>query len=63
MRVGDVPNGITAIFFREGSFYPVQFMGKKSAQAEAADHAALNPGTLRIETQTGEILWPEGTLQ
>lgn len=57
------PNGETVIFFREEGFYPVQFMGHKPAQQEAADHAALNPGTIRIERMNGERLWPEGTKQ
>ncbi|KQM37960.1 hypothetical protein [Sphingomonas sp. Leaf10] len=51
------PAGITAIFFREGMFYPVKFMGSKSPADEAADHAALNPGTMRIEDTSGNVLW------
>ena len=57
------PSGIVALFFREGMFYPVQFMGEKPPAKEAADHAALNPGTLRIEDMNGNVLWPEGTKQ
>lgn len=56
--------GRTVLFFREGFFYPIQLMGTKSVAIECADHAALNPGTLRIEDAlTGEIYWPEGTKQ
>lgn len=51
--------GITAVFFRDEGFYPVQFMGVKSPKDEAADHAALNPGTKRIEDTEGNVLWPE----
>lgn len=56
----------TALFFRQGDdgetyFYPIEFHGKKPAAEEAADHAALNPGTLRIEDIDGNVLWPEGT--
>lgn len=52
-------NGITAIFFRDDCFYPIQFHGTKPAHEEAADHALLNPGTRRIETADGQVLWQE----
>lgn len=55
--------GETVIFFREGMFYPVTLSGTKPAAKEAADHAALNPGTLRIEDTRGNVLWPEGSKQ
>jgi hypothetical protein len=48
---------ITAIFFRENMFYPIEFSGTKDPIEEAADHAKCNPGTLRIETVDGEVLW------
>jgi len=51
--------GIIAIFFRDEGFYPIQFHGIKPAKQEAADHAELNPGTRRIETTDGEVLWRE----
>ena len=55
------PQGIIAMFIREMNggehFYPVEFMGDKSPADEAADHAALNPGTLRVETLDGEVIW------
>jgi len=57
------PTGETVIFFRENMFYPIQLSGLKPSAKEAADHAAYNPGTLRIETLAGEVLWPEGTKQ
>lgn len=53
----------TVIFFREGMFYPVRLSGTKPVADEVADHAALNPGTLRVEDMDGNILWPEGTRQ
>jgi hypothetical protein len=53
---------ITALFFREEGFYPVVFSGTKDPIEEVADHAKLNPGTLRIETVGGEVLW-SGELQ
>jgi hypothetical protein len=43
----------TVIFFREGFFYPV--MGRPDE--DWSKHAELNPGTLRIESMDGEILW------
>lgn len=55
------PTGIVALFFRENDgeefFYPIQFMGEKWPTDEAADHAAMNPGTLRIEDASGTVLW------
>jgi hypothetical protein len=51
------PSRKTVIFFREEGFYPVEFCGVKSAPEEAADHAALNPGTLRVEDLDGTVLW------
>lgn len=59
----DMPHGEIAIFVREEGFYPIQFMGNKPPEIEAADHAALNPGTLRIELLDGTVLWPEGPKQ
>lgn len=56
-------NGETVIFFREGMFYPIQLCGAKPTAEEAAGHAALNPGTLRIEDLRGNVIWPEGTKQ
>lgn len=64
MSMQQMPAGRTVLFFREGMFYPILLMGTKPAAVECADHAALNPGTLRIEDAlTGEVLWPEGTKQ
>ncbi|MBT2242654.1 hypothetical protein JQK15_03810 [Sphingobium sp. BHU LFT2] len=57
------PTGETVIFFREGMFYPLQLSGLKSTAEEAADHAACNPGTLRIEDLCGNVIWPEGDRQ
>ena len=49
----------TVVFFREGMFYPIT-----GAQCEDwSVHAELNPGTLKIETLTGERIWPEGVIQ
>jgi len=51
--------GIVALFFRDDMFYPVQFHGKKPPELEAADHAVPNPGTRRVETVDGVVLWQE----
>ena len=42
------------IFHRAEGFYPAVF----TPQCKPEDHAKLNPGTLRIEELSGEILWP-----
>jgi hypothetical protein len=57
MTITHGPDGIIAVFFRDEGFYPVQFSGLKPARDEARDHAELNPGTRRIETTGGEVLW------
>lgn len=45
------------IFHREGVFYPV-LVYRDNGFADLAEHAALNPGTLRItDAVTGEVLW------
>lgn len=51
----------TVIFFRDQHFYPITLSGMKPVVEEVADHAALNPGTLRVEDTSGKVLWPEGT--
>lgn len=50
-------------FFREEGFYPIQLSGLKPVAEEIPEHAALNPGTLRVEDTQGNVLWPEGTKQ
>lgn len=61
--MGDQLRGPMVIFFREDCFYPVQMHGVIPLAQEVADHARLNPGTLRIEDMAGNVLWPEGTKQ
>lgn len=53
--------GETVIFFREEGFYPVQLSGAVPTAVEVLDHAALNPGTLRIEDMNGNVLWSEAS--
>lgn len=55
------PRGEIVIFIRKDIFYTVQLSGHKPTIEECADHAERNPGTIRIESMTGEVLWPEGT--
>lgn len=45
------------IFFREGCFYSVQGVKDIPLIRQAADHAELNPGTLKIEDIDGVVLW------
>lgn len=45
------------IFHREGFFYPILVYADDTT-ADLAEHAALNPGTLKItDAVTGELLW------
>lgn len=53
----------TVIFFREDIFYPITLSGVVPVAKECADHAAINPGTLRIEDMSGNVIWPEGNSQ
>lgn len=50
-----------AIFFREGIFYPLELLDPrkcgKTLEQQAADNAACNPGTLRVEDINGKVLW------
>lgn len=57
------PTGEVVLFIRDDHFYPIQLSGTKPTAEEAAEHAALNPGTLRIENMAGDVIWPEGTRQ
>jgi hypothetical protein len=45
------------IFFRGEFWYPVQGIKGVPLERQAADHAVLNPGTLRIEDINGTVLW------
>lgn len=47
----------TMIFFRGDGWYPITgVLGIPLAQ-QAAEHAELNPGTVRIEDIDGNVLW------
>jgi hypothetical protein len=45
------------IFFRESMFYSVQGVAGVPLADQAAEHAALNPGTSRVEDTAGNVLW------
>lgn len=45
------------IFFRKDGWYPVQGVKDVPLARQAADHASLNPGTLKIEDIDGVVLW------
>jgi hypothetical protein len=57
------PTGEIVTFVRKEGSYPIQLWGDKPSAVEAAEHAALNPGTVRIEDASGNVLWLEGTKQ
>lgn len=45
------------IFVRADGWYPVPALPDKPLAEQAADHAGLNPGTLRVEDIDGNVLW------
>jgi hypothetical protein len=45
------------VFFRQMTFYQVQGVAGVPLATQAAEHAALNPGTLRVEDIDGNVLW------
>lgn len=52
----DTPDRLV-IFHREGMFYPI-LVFQHDGWEQLAEHAALNPGTLKItDATTGEVLW------
>lgn len=56
MKQRTTPPTRPTIFFREGSFYVINTY-EDEGFAELAEHAAMNPGTLRIEDTKGNVLW------
>lgn len=52
---------VPVVFIRDTHFYPVELMEPtecgKTLEQQAADHAELNPGTVRVEDMLGNILW------
>lgn len=45
------------VFLRAGGWYPALGIRDKCLRQQAAEHAELNPGTLRVEDEHGNILW------
>ncbi len=55
-RRTDMPTR-AVIFHRKGMFYPIMIYADDTPD-EIAEHAGLNPGTLKItDAMTGEVLW------
>lgn len=50
---------VPRIFIREGVFYVIDLPVDEDLNL----HATLNPGTLRIEDMSGNVLWPEWSAQ
>lgn len=48
----------TYLFFREGFFYPVE----EENDEKVLNHVELNPGTLRIETIDGRVIFDASKL-
>lgn len=51
----DMPTRPT-VFFREDTFYVINTYEDEGFE-QLAEHAALNPGTIRIEDIHGNVLW------
>ena len=47
------------IFFRDIGWYPIFAVKDIDLRTQARDHAALNPGTVRVEDLHGTVLWPD----
>jgi hypothetical protein len=47
----------TYLFFREGMFYPVE----EESDEKVLKHVPLNPGTKRIETAEGRVIYEAPT--
>jgi hypothetical protein len=45
------------IWHRENGWYPVEIPDSMCTEQELEKHAALNPGTLKVEDITGKVLW------
>jgi hypothetical protein len=57
MKYPNTPPTRPTVFHREGAFYVINTY-EEEGFAELAEHARLNPGTLKItHAVTGEILW------
>lgn len=45
------------LFFRREGWYPIRGVRGRDLRQQAEDHAAINPGTLRVEDMHGNVLW------
>lgn len=48
---------MTLVFFRRGTFYTIQ-VPDDTTQSQIEEHVKLNPGTTRVESMSGKVLWP-----
>jgi hypothetical protein len=56
------PHGETVTLFRRNGFsYSMQLSGIRSLEIECAEQAQINPGTIRIENEKGNVIWSEET--
>lgn len=53
----DSPLGEPMVFVRAEGFYAVHSVRGLDLREQAGTHAALNPGTLRVEDIHGNALW------
>lgn len=49
----------TLVFFRKDMFYPLDMpaIPDKTIEELARDNAECNPGTIRVEDASGNVLW------
>jgi len=45
------------VFHRADCFYTIPAVNEVPLARQAADHAAINPGTVRVEDRAGNVLW------
>jgi len=45
------------VFVRADCFYMVPAVNEIPLAQQAAEHAAINPGTMRVEDRSGNVLW------
>jgi hypothetical protein len=58
-KVSEIDPDTVMIFVREEGFYPIHAVKNIDLATQAADHARVNPGTLRVEDIEGNVLWPK----
>lgn len=60
-RLTQEQRDLMMLFIRATEFYPVVAMSPsecgKTVAEQAAHHAEINPGTVRVEDMDGTVLW------